>query len=58
MMSFLADPSHSVKVFARGVFSIVDYINSQRCGCTKVDALRLNKYRGYTIKKNRSEILE
>ena len=37
--SFLADPSHRVKVVAKCIFSIVNESRSQQCGCTKVDAL-------------------
>ena len=42
--SFLADPSHRVKVVAKYIFSIVNEIRDLRCGCTKSDALRLKKY--------------
>ena len=42
--SFLADPSHCMKVVAKHIFSIVNKIRAQRCGCTKADALRLKKY--------------
>ena len=51
--SFLADPSHRVKVVAKYIFSIVNESRSQRCGCTKADALRIKKYLGYMIKNNR-----
>ena len=44
--SFLADPSHCVKVVAKHIFSIVNEIRAQRCGCTKEDAIRLNNYWG------------
>ena len=37
--SFLADPSHLVKVVAKHIFSIVNESRDLRCGCTKVDAL-------------------
>ena len=53
--SFLADTSHRVKVFAKHIFSIFNEIRAQKCGCTKVDALRINKYWGYTIKNNREK---
>ena len=48
--SFLADPSHCVKVVARHIFSIINESKSQRCWCTKADALQLKKYWGYMIK--------
>ena len=48
--SFLADPSHRVKVFAKHIFSIVNKSRSQRCWCTKADALQIKKYWGYMIK--------
>ena len=41
--SFLADPSHCVKVVAKHIFSIVNESRNLLCGCTKADALRLNK---------------
>ena len=41
--SFIADPSHCVKVVAKHIFSIVNKIRAQRCGCTKADALQLKK---------------
>ena len=56
--SLLAYPSHRVKVFAKHIFSIINKSRAQRCGCTKSDALRLNKDWGYTIKKNRRKIEE
>ena len=37
--SFLADPSHRVKVVAKHIFSIVNESRAQKCECTKVDAL-------------------
>ena len=37
--SFLADSSHHVKIVATHIFSIVNEIRAQRCGCTKADAL-------------------
>ena len=37
--SFLADPSHRVKVVAKHIFSIVNKSRDQKCGYTKVDAL-------------------
>ena len=51
--SFLAHPSHRVKVVAKHIFSIVNESRDLRCGCTKADALRLKKDWGYMIKKNR-----
>ena len=51
--SFLTDPPHHMKVFSKHIFSILIEIRAQRCGCTKADALRLKKYWGYMIKKNR-----
>ena len=51
--SFLADPSHRVKVVAKHIFSIVNESRAQRCGCTKADALRIKKDWGYMIKNNR-----
>ena len=42
--SFLADPSHRVKVVAKHIFSIVNKSRAQKCGCNKLDALQLNKY--------------
>ena len=56
--SFLADPSHCVKVVAKHFFSIVNESRDLRCGCTKSDALRLKKYWEYTIKKNREKTIE
>ena len=58
MPYFLVDPSHLVKVVAKHIFSIVENDKSQQCGCTKADALRLNKYwGGGVIKNNRSKSL-
>ena len=56
--SFLADPSHIVKVVAKHIFSIVKEIRAQRCGCTKADALRIKKYWWYMIKNNREKKIE
>ena len=50
--SFLADPSHCVKVVPTHIFSIINYGKAQQWGCTKADALRINKDWGYMIKKN------
>ena len=47
--SFLADPSHRVKVLAKHIFFIVNKSRAQRCGCTKADALRIKKDWGYMI---------
>ena len=44
--SFLADPSHRVKVVAKHIFSIVKKSMDLRYGCTKEDALRLQKFGG------------
>ena len=41
--SFLADPSHHVKLVAKHIISIVNESRDQRCGCTKADALRIKK---------------
>ena len=35
---FLTYPSHRVKVVAKHIFSNVEEIRSQKCGCTKADA--------------------
>ena len=56
--SFLAYPSHRLNVVAKHVFSIVNESRAQRCGCTKADALRINKYWVYMIKKNRKKTIE
>ena len=56
--SFLADPSHRIKVVAKPIFYIVNDSKAQRCGCTRADALRLKKDWGYTIKKNREKTVE
>ena len=44
--SFLADPSHRVKVVAKHIFSIVNESRDLRCGCTKADALWLKNIGG------------
>ena len=56
--SFLADPSHRMKVVAKQIFSIVNESRDLRCGCTKADVLQLKKYWGYMIKKNREKQLK
>ena len=56
--SFLAYPSHCMKVVAKHIFSIINESRDLRCGCTKVDALRLKKYWGFMIKKNREKTIE
>ena len=56
--SFLADPSHWVKVVSKHIFSIVSGSRYLRCGCTKADALWLKKDWGYTIKNNREKKIE
>ena len=55
--SFLADPSHRVKVVAKHIFYIVNKSRDLRCGCTKADALRLKKDWGCMIKNNREKQL-
>ena len=54
--SFLADPSHCVKVVSKHNFSIVNDGKSQRCGYTEANVLRFKKYWGYTINKNRKKV--
>ena len=44
--SFLADPSHRVKVVAKHIFSIVNESRDLRCGCTKADALWIKNIGG------------
>ena len=56
--SFIADPSHRVKVVAKHIFFIVNESRAQQCGCTKVDTLWINKYWGYMIKNNRDKTIE
>ena len=56
--SFLAYPSHRVKVVSKHIFSIVNESRAQGCGCTKVDALRLKKYWGCMIKNNMEKQLK
>ena len=56
--SFLAEPSHHVKVVTKHIFSIVNGSRDLRCGCTKADSLRLKKDWGYMIKKNREKTIE
>ena len=56
--SFLAYPFHRVKVVEKHIFSIVNESRDLRCGYTKADALRLKKYWGYMIKKNRGKKLK
>ena len=56
--SFLADPSHRIKVVAKHIFYIANYSKAQRCGCTRADALQLKKDWGYMIKKNREKQLK
>ena len=56
--SFLADPSHCVKVVVKHIFSIVNESRDLRCGCTKSDALQIKKYWGYMIKNNREKQLK
>ena len=47
--SFLADPSHRIKVVAKHIFYIVDDSKAQRCRCTRADAIRLRKDWGFII---------
>ena len=49
--SFLPDPFHHVKFAAKHIFSVVNDSKDQRCRCTKVDDLRINKNWGYMIKQ-------
>ena len=56
--SFLADPSHRVKVVSKHIFSIVNESRAQRCGCTKADDLLIKKDWGYMIKNNREKTIE
>ena len=56
--SFIAYPSHRVKVVAKHIFSIINESKAQRYGCTKADTLRLKKYWGYMIKNNRENTIE
>ena len=56
--SFLADPSHRIKVVAKHILYVVNDSKAQRCGCTRADALRIKKYWGYMIKKNREKQLK
>ena len=56
--SFLADPSHRVKVVAKHIFSIVNDDKAWQCGCTKADAIRLKKYWGCMITKNGNNFFE
>ena len=58
MSSFFADPYHCAKAVVKNIFSIVNDGKSQRCGYTKADSLRINKYLGYMINKNRNKYLE
>ena len=56
--SFLADPSHCVKVVAKQIFSIFNKSRAQRCGCSKADSLQIKKVWGYMIKNNREKQLK
>ena len=56
--SFIADPSHCVKVIAKHIFSIINEIRAQQCGCTKSEALGIKKDWGYMIKNNREKKLK
>ena len=56
--SFLANPSHRIKVVANHISYTVNDSKAQRCGCTRADALRLKKDWGCTIKNNRKKTIE
>ena len=47
-----------MKVISKHAFSIVNYGKLQQYGCTKLDALQINKDWGYMIKKNRDKSLD
>ena len=47
--SFLADPSHHIKVVSKHISYSFNDSKAQRCGCTRADALRLKKDWGYMI---------
>ena len=53
--SFLAYPSHRVKVVAKRTFSVVNKSRDKRRGCIKADALKLKKDWGCMIKNNREK---
>ena len=42
--SFLADPSHCVKVVAKHIFSIINETRDHQCGYTKSYSLQIKKY--------------
>ena len=50
--SFLADPSHRIKVMCKEVFKLA-LQSKQSSGCELIDALRLKKYIGCFVYKNR-----
>ena len=50
--SFLADPSHRLKVVSKHIISIINKSRDQLCGVTKADSLRLKKYWGYMKNNN------
>ena len=56
--SFLADPSHHVKVLCNHILSIVNRSRAQQLGCTKSDSLQIKKDWGYMIKNNRGKKIE
>ena len=56
--SFLADPSHHMKVVSEHINSIVKYVKSQKCGCKKAYALRIKKDWGYMINNSRNKNLK
>ena len=53
--SFLAYPSHCVKVVAKNIFSIVKKSGDLQCGCTKSDALWLKKILGVHDKEEQGK---
>ena len=54
--SWLADPSRSIKVVAKYIFTLAELLNSKST-CTKIDAVRVKKYFGYMIKTNRDRTI-
>ena len=56
--SFLADPSHCIKVVANHIFYIVNDSKAQRCGCTRAYSIRLKNDLGCMIKNNREKTIE
>ena len=56
--SFLAYPSHGMNYVANNTFAAVSDSKSPQYGCTKSDALQLNKSQGYMINNNRNKSLD